>query len=912
MLLPTSNLHPRPDTKPMTPKFDTENIIDLAALDQQIGTLHTGSDPLSESERTQLLPILRNAMTKGREQLHRYHLEGASGEFIVLGHTHLTDAILQRIHALILAGHEATESFCLAATGGYGRKDLAPYSDIDLLFIIPDGHTNQQALVERMLYILWDIGMDVGHAVRTVDECLQQARQELQILTSMLESRFLAGNHSLFTHYQTTLFDHALLNDPLSFLRGKLLEQSKRHERFGASLYYLEPNIKENPGGLRDLHTFAWISKYRYHVKRTEDLIGMGIITQKEFINFKSCRSFLRRVRNALHYRTGRRDDRLTFGHQVAIAQEFGYQDKPGMLAVERFMRTYYRVARRVGNLSWIFLRKYQDEHKEVLVTDRHHLEDIFEVINGKLAVSSPDAFLQNPIRIMSLFEIAQRNLLSIHPDTMRLLNQNLSLINQEFRSNSRITAIFLNMLNGKRAVAWVLRRMNDAGVLGRYIPEFGRIIGQTQHDMYHVFTVDEHTILAVEALRAISTGKLAQELPISTQLMQKLNKPALLYLAVLFHDIAKGLGSNHQIRGAEIAKKICERMDLPSNDIEMIVWLVENHLIFSRTAFRRDINDPETLAYFTKQIGTVRKLNLLVLLTVADIRAVGPGVWNQWKGNLLRQLYEHSLDTLHKGIIFTPDEIAQRSKVQKEATFKTLSKEHDPELVQRHLDRFYPDYFMHFAPEMQADHFVSLKSIEDQPLVILFKQVPKINATRLLVYTPDHPGLMARISGSLAAAGANILSADITTTKDGMALDTFIIQTQNGEPIESPSRQERIISIMTQVLEGKLRPSTLLATSSDTTRRKFFEISFSMEVDESLDTFTVIEITSLDRPGLLFAITNVLQAQDIQIRAAKIATYGERVVDVFYLRDIFGLKLNARKLELVSRKLQQAVDKLE
>lgn len=895
-----------------TPHFEKEEILDLAALDQQINAIHDGRSPLTDDQRAAILPLLRTAMKSGRDLLHQHHLAGATGQYIVQGHTFLADAILQRIHALTVADDTSPEPFCLAATGGYGRRELAPFSDIDLLFIVPDEHATQPALVEKMLYILWDIGMDVGHAVRTVEECLQQARQELQILTSMLDSRFLAGDHKLFTHYRTTLFNNALLNDPLSFLRAKLLEQSKRHERFGASLYYLEPNIKENPGGLRDLHTFAWISKYRYQVTRIQELIPMGIITAEEFENFKRCRAFLRRVRNALHYRAGRRDDRLTFAHQVAIAQEFGYQDQPGMLAVERFMRRYYRVARRVGHLSWIFLRKYQDEHREVLDWDRRHLEDAFEVTGGKLSLTSPEALQEKPIRIMRLFEVAQRNLLSIHPDTMRLVTQNLSLINRTFRADPKVTAIFLSMLNGKRAVAWVLRRMNDAGVLGRYIPEFGRIIGQTQHDMYHVFTVDEHTILAVESLRHISSGKFSHELPIATQLMQKLNNPALLYLAVMFHDIAKGLGPNHHIRGAEIARKICERMELPANDIEMIAWLVENHLIFSRTAFRRDLNDPETLASFAKQIGTVRKLNLLVLLTVADIRAVGPGVWNQWKGNLLRQLYERSLDTLDKGIIFTPEEIARRAEMLKSATFEILAKEHDPERVRRHLDRFYPDYFTHYAPDMLAEHFVALKEVDEQPLVIVFKQVPKINATRMLVYTPDHPGLMARISGSLSASGANILSADITTTKDGMALDTFVIQTQNGEPIETPERLERIESTLTRVLEGKLRPSALLANPPAGFRRKPFDISFSMEVDDSLDTFTVVEITSLDRPGLLFAITRVLQNQGVQIRAAKIATYGERVVDVFYLRDMFGLKLDPRRLATVERMLRAAVDKLE
>ncbi|MBF0294587.1 MAG: [protein-PII] uridylyltransferase [Magnetococcales bacterium] len=896
----------------MTPKFCKEEILDLTALDREIRAIHDGSAPLTDDQRASLLPVLRDAMQTGRKRLHGFHLAGASGQFIVQGHTHLADAILQRIHALIVTNLTPSESFCLAATGGYGRRDLAPYSDIDLLFILPDGATHLLPLVERMLYVLWDIGLDVGHAVRTVDDCLQQARQELHILTSMLESRFLAGNHDLFKTYKETLDGNPLLKDPLGFLRAKLLEQNKRHERFGASLYYLEPNIKENPGGLRDLQTFGWISKYRYRVERISDLIAMGIITEEEFTNFKTCRAFLRRVRNALHYRAGRKDDRLTFGHQVAIAEELGYQDRPGLLAVEVFMRRYYRVARRVGHLSWIFLRKYQDEHKDLPVSV-HALDDVFQQIGNKIAVVEPEDLVRKPIRIMRLFEVAQRNLLSIHPDTMRLLNSNLHLINADFRSDPHVNQIFLQMLNGKRAVAWVLRRMNDAGVLGRFIPEFGRIIGQTQHDMYHVFTVDEHTILAVEALRHISAGKFSQELPIATQLMQKLNNPAVLYLAVLFHDIAKGLGGDHHIKGAAIAKTVCERMHLPKHDVEMVTWLVENHLLFSRTAIHRDINDPETVASFTRQIGTVKRLNLLVLLTVADIRAVGPGVWNRWKGNLLRQLYDRSLDTLSKGIVFSAEEIAQRATAQKEALFRKFAQDHAPERIRRHLDRFYPDYFIHYDEEIVLEHVHILIERSQESLIIDFKQVPKINATRLLVYTPDHPGLMARISGSLAAAGANILSADITTTKDGMALDSFIIQTQNGEPIERPDRLERIRSTLTQVLDGTLRPSILLANfKPDAWKKRPFEISFSLEVDESLDTFTVIEITSLDRPGLLYAITRVLQTHGVQIRAAKIATYGERVVDVFYLRDMYGLKLDPRKLEMVSKNLREAVDKLE
>lgn len=936
--------------------FKKKSILDSAKLDAELIRCQSMvSDPLTTSGiipdelRKALLSTFRDALKSGREQLHQYHIQGASGQFIVQGHAHLMDLVLHRIFSLVQKGEipkksdqtypetscatkggvfsigekfknkvqtytkSGSENFCLIATGGYGRGELAPFSDIDLLFLLPENASPELSQrVERSLYCLWDLGLDLGHAVRTVPECVQLARQNIEIRTSMLESRFLGGDQALFNQYRTTLFAKVFEKGPESFLRAKLLEQTKRHERFGNSLFYLEPNVKENPGGLRDLQTFAWISKYRYQVERVRDLVTEKLITEEEYNTFTRSRSFLRKVRNALHYRAGRREDRLTFQYQVDIAKEFSYTDRRGMRGVEQFMRRYYQVVRQVGNLSWIFLRKYQEEHRKISWWNKRKLEPGFDLYGDKVVVSNPDLFRQDPTCLMRLFEVAQRHLKAIHPDTLRLVNRDLCLINWAYRKNLEVAKLFLKMLDGDRAVAWVLRRMNTSGMLGRYLPEFGRVIGQTQHDMFHVYTVDEHTLLAVEALRHISSGRFKEELPISTALMNGLKNPVILYLAVLFHDIAKGRGGDHSLKGAVVSRKICMRLGLSEPETGMVSWLVGRHLIFSRTAFRRDIHDPETVMDFARQIGNQKRLDLLLLLTVADIRAVGPGVWNLWKATLLRRLYRLTLEVLNKGA-FGPEEIAVQAKTQKETVIRLLGEKADPQKVRTHLDRFYPEYFMHYEVETVAMHCLALAERKGELLTILFCPTPATDTTEVLIHTQDHPGLMAKISGALAVEGVNILSADITTTRDGMALDVFVVQNALGKALENREQLDKLEKTLTLVLTGKIQPQALLVSRAvNRVTKGTFDVPIIIEFDNSLDSFTLLEITSLDRMGLLFTITQEMKRHGIQIRTAKIATYGERAVDVFYVRDLFGFKLGSQKKIILERDLRKVLESLK
>ncbi|MBF0381651.1 MAG: [protein-PII] uridylyltransferase [Magnetococcales bacterium] len=894
--------------------FQVQDLFDAVGLDRRIAQITQESDGqhMNHSQRQQLIALFRLALGTGQKRLHRRHLTRASGQYIVEGRAKLVDAVLQRIFNL-LHNNPIRQPFSLIATGGYGRGELAPYSDIDLLFLINDEMSEEQeASVEKMLYCLWDLGLDIGHAVRTIDDCVQQARQDLEIRTSMLESRFLAGDRVIFDEYKKILFNKVLDKNPESFLRAKLLEQSKRHEKFGNTHFYLEPNIKENPGGLRDIQTFFWISKYRYKISNIKDLISQNIITPEEYRIFIRSREYLRRVRNALHYRADRREDRLTFQYQLEIAEEFGYTDRPGIRGVEQFMRRNYQVARQVGNLSMVFLRNYQEEHRRVHWWNRRRLEKNILMVGGKVTVSNSDAFLNNPTLLLKIFAVAQDQIKPIHPESMRLIGKSLSLIDKEFREKPEHAELFIKMLRKKRAVAWVLRRMSASGVLGRYIPEFGRIIGQSQHDLFHVFTVDEHTLQAVEALRKIQRKEFSAELPLATQIMDNIRDPLVLILSIFLHDIAKGQGGQHQEKGAIIAEKICRRLQIPNVDVAKVVWLVKKHLIFSRTAFRMDIGDPETVARFVAEIGNVENLKLLLMLTITDILAVGPGVWTPWKASLLRQLYNLTLEALEKGE-FKPEGMVLQANMRKREAIALLEKDYKKEDLNKHFDRFSPDYFLHYDAKNLAEHFISLAPHLDKPLAIIFRWEEDSDTTELMLHTQDHPGLIATISGVLAAEGTNILSANITTTKDGMALDIYIFQNTQGKAIQNQRRLDRIEQNLTSLLEGKIWLDNLMKQSTKAeSKPQHFRIPVDIRVDNSFETFTLLEVTALDRIGLLYTITRVLQKQGIQVLTAKISSYGEKAVDVFYIKDLFGLKLSKRKLDSVTKELKESIEKLD
>ncbi|WP_160162676.1 [protein-PII] uridylyltransferase [Magnetococcus marinus] len=901
-------------------------LINISELDEAItdAVRRHGPSPFESKGRQELVNIFKNALQMGREALRIEHECGATGRRIVKGHTFVMDLLLNRLHALVHGiAHQAVEEgaatldehpderYAMVATGGYGRGELAPYSDIDLLFIIPDAAPSEITdKIEKVLYFLWDLGLDVGQAVRTLDECMAQANEEIENRTSMLESRFLAGNRALFKNFSEH-FQERVLSDPARFLKEKLEEQSKRHERFGNSLFYLEPNIKENPGGLRDIHTLFWAAKYRYKVMRIKDLIPQQLITEEEYTTFTRAREFLWRIRNALHYTADRRDDRLTFGHQLTIAQDFGYRDREGMLGVEQFMRRYYQTAKQIHNLCQVFLHQYTVEHKDTEL-QRQPLEDCFVLEGNLLAVDSPNAFEQDPARMMILFEIAQRHGEAIHPNALRQITGHLALADRTFRVDERVTTSFRNILTAPNGVAWALRSMNNCGLLGRFIPEFGRIIGQTQHDLFHVYTVDEHSILAVEALRAIRAGRLMKELPLASELISRVRNPLVLLMAVLFHDIAKGRGGNHEIKGAIMAREVCPRLGLDRQATEQVAWLVRNHLIFSHTAFRRDINDPETVFQFARQMGGLENMDMLLLLTVSDIRAVGPNVWSEWKASLLRRLYNVTSQVIVRGL-FKPEDMAELAAEQREATFELLMNDYPHNEVETYLERFYDDYFIGFETGAVAEHFRSLYGKFDEPLAVCFRTNPASHTTDMLIYCQDHPGLISRISGALAMESISILSANGNTTKDGMALDIFVIQDWQAQPVADLEKQQMVKQTLAKILSGKLHPDTHKAHKPKIRKEDHFMVPTAVNWDHhASEIYTIMEITTRNRFGLLHAVTRTLTEEGAQISTCKIATYGEKAIDVFYLKDLFGLKLNHNRCQRIERALHAALEAVE
>ncbi len=907
----------------------------LAELVQQTGgqIFATDGAVCTTDGRAAALALFRDVLAAGREHLRQAHLHGASGRCIVRGHAFLMDMLILRLMMLVKTGAVAAEGnaraaadvaadtrtpllsrlrrlirehrtqlnkpqddeFCIIATGGYGRGELAPFSDVDLLFLLPDGeHPKFAGQIELILYFLWDLRLDIGHAVRNIDECIEQASGNMEICTSMLESRFLTGNRALFNRYHGLLFERILGHDSETFVQAKRLEQQQRHERFGHSLFYLEPNIKENPGGLRDIHVFMWIAKYRYRVRRLDELIPLGIITEEEYRTLIRCREFLRRVRNALHYVVGRKDDRLTFQAQLEIAAGFGYRDRPGMRGVEQFMRRYYQVAKQIGNLSQLLLQKFSDQP------------------GGSNASGSVMAIgaglVADPRQLMRVFRDAQRDRCAIHSDTLRAISAHLQLVNQEFRRDPHVACMFLEILASGEPVGPVLRAMNACQLLGRYLPEFGRIMGQTQHDLFHVYTVDEHTIMATEALDDLRAGHFSEELPISTELVRQVKHREILYLGVICHDIAKGRGEQHEIKGAVMARQIGERLGLHSEEIDQVAWLVEHHLVFSRTAFRRDLNDPYTIQQFASQMENQNNLDMLLLLTVADIRAVGPKVWNQWKATSLRQLYRATLETLNKGMYTGREHVQRYAESKKETVLRLVAHRHPVEQARKHLDQFYPEYFIGYDPEDLAAHYDALAALWEQPLAIAFTTNPVSGTTTMLVHTQDHAGLLARVSGALAAAGVNILAAQGNTMRNGMALEVFVIQTSQGDTVHAPDRQEKIRQTLSTVLSGQASPDRLFAAAAVQRRKNdLFEVPVAIVADNDYsETHTILEITALDRVGLLYTITREMERLGLQISTAKIATYGERAVDVFYVKDLFGLKLPARKIGIVVRALNE------
>src|SRR5271166_6614836 len=896
--------------------------LERANLLDELAALHNRHSADPGPFRRAAITTLRAALARGREEARKALEGGGTGRACVETLSAQIDDLLRvalDLAARWLAPAQGAALPTILAVGGYGRGMLAPGSDIDLLFLLPNKPTPAvEKIVEALLYVLWDLKQKVGHSSRTVEECLKQARADMTIRTTLIEARLVTGDKNLFETLQTRFDREIVAKTAPEFVAAKLAEREARVRRAGASRYLVEPNVKEGKGGLRDLNTLFWISKYVYRVHSAHELIPAGVFSPREYALFLRCEEFLWSVRCRLHFLAGRAEERLSFDVQRPIARQLGYSTRAGQADVERFMKHYFLVAKDVGDLTAIVCAALEERQtKPTPVFDRfigrlrrstRAIADAadFKVENDRINVIGSNAFERDPVNLIRLFWIADRSNLPIHPDATRLVTQSLKRVDAALRENPEANRLFLEILTSRRSPEMALRRMNEAGVLGRFIPDFGRVVGMMQFSMYHHYTVDEHLLRTVGALSAIEGGRLKEENPLASEVIHKISHRTELYLAAFLHDIAKGRPTDHSLTGAEVARRLCPRLGLTPANTERVAWLVEQHLIMSNMAQGRDLSDPRTAEALAAIVQTQERLKMLLALTVSDIRAVGPGVWNGWKGQLLRTLYWETEVVLGGG----HSAVDRKSRVQaaQEALRRALPGWSDPEF-NAYAQRHYPAYWLKVEPARQVAHAkllhamaADVRSLATEVAIDGFQSV-----TAVTVVAPDHPRLLAGIAGACAAAGANIVDAQIFTTTDGLALDTIFISRAFERDEDEARRGQRIASIIERTLRGEVRLAEIAPPKEPRdVRRGAFAIEPEVMIDNSLSSrYTVVEVSGLDRPGLLRDLTGSLSSLNLNIGSAHIVTFGEKAVDSFYVTDLTGQKINsASKQAAIKRRL--------
>jgi [protein-PII] uridylyltransferase len=802
------------------------------------------------------------------------------------------------------------EHMAIVATGGYGRGLLAPGSDIDLLFLLPYKQTAWgESIAETILYCLWDMGLKVGHATRSIDECIRQAKADMTIRTALLEARFLLGERKLFDEMNARFIKDVAQGSARDFVNAKLAEREERHRRAGQSRYLVEPNVKDGKGGLRDLHTLFWIAKYVYHVREPEELIEHGVFDREEFQGFIRCEDFLWSVRCNMHFLTGRAEERLSFDIQREIAVRLGYTRHPGLQDVERFMKHYFLVAKEVGDLTAILCAELEDRQaKELPVLRRvmarfrprgrrtlSETED-FVVDNNRINVADPDVFRRDPVNLIRIFHLADRHGLLFHPDAMRTAARSLALVDSNLRHNPEANRLFLEILTSHNDPERVLRRMNEVGVLGRFVRAFGRIVAMMQFNMYHHYTVDEHLLRCIGMLAEIERGG-SDEFKLASELIQTIQPQhrTVLYVALFLHDIAKGRVEDHSIAGARIARRFCPRLGFSPAETETTAWLVENHLVMSTIAQSRDLSDRKTIENFAAVAQSLERLKLLIILTTADIRAVGPGVWNGWKAQLLRALYYETEPVLTGG--FSEVNRAQRVAMAQDELKAELA-DWPAADVERYLARHYPAYWLKVDLPHKVAHARFVRDAEGAGKTLATEI--ELDADRqivdLTVLAPDHPRLLSIIAGACAAAGGNIVGAQIYTTTDGLALDTISLSREFERDDDEVRRAGRIATGIEQALSGSVRlPEVVAKRATAKPRLKAFAIEPEVLINNQWSNrYTVVEVSGLDRPGLLYELTATLSKLNLNITSAHVATFGERVVDVFYVTDLLGAQITS------------------
>ena len=888
-------------------------IIDRRMVADRLASLRAGKKFTAEAGQ-----ILSEVLLQGRAEIaRRLSVEPGNGRAAAQATTFLHDQLVRLSWDLVSRKDSASpgHGLSLVGLGGTGRGEMAPFSDLDLMFLSAKAPTaDQERQAEAMLHLLWDLKLKVGHSVRSTPQLLTLAKQDMTIRTAVLEARWMWGDQPTFEAAMRRFRKEVVAGTAAEYVAAKLSERDSRHRRMGDSRYVVEPNVKDGKGGLRDLQTLYWIGKYVHGVERPAELVRAGLLTAAEFRRFDRAERFFWAVRCHLHLLAGRVEERLSFEYQPRIAEIMNYADRPGKSAVERFMQFYFLNAKTVGDLTGIFLAQLDEQlarkgFRFALPTIRRrrpkHLSG-FVLDRGRLSIPSDTFFQDDPVRLLELFALAAREKLEIHPSAMRCASSDSKLIDDKVRNDPRANALFLEVLTCVHSPELVLRWMNEAGVFGRFVPDFGRVVAQMQFDMYHHYTVDEHSIRAIGLLAAIERGELKTDHPLATALFKQIGSRRTLYVAVLLHDIAKGRGGDHSELGAEIALKLAPRFGLDAAETETVSWLVKHHLLMSATAFKRDLADPKTVEDFAHQVQSPERLRFLLILTVVDIRAVGPSVWNEWKRTLLTTLFDAAEERLRLGHKQRGRAELIEERQEQLATALGWSKEEGD----AHARRLPDSYWLAEAHPWQVANALQVavaeaRDGEVRPHVVA-EDDPESGSTRISVFTPDREGLFYRISAGLAAVGASIIDARIHTTLDGMALDNLLVLDSQGRAYSDKRLKARLVNSVESALKSDQPPP--LPPSTLTARAATFRVAPSVAIAEHASTrTTVVEVNARDRTALLAGLARAIHDCGLVIHSAHIATYGERAVDVFYLTGPDGQKLEGEDIERVRSALLAA-----
>ena len=858
--------------------------------------------------KKELFSNLKNQLDEKIDLIKKIFLGTSDGSLNVGLNSILIDSMLRVVFKKIY--HKIFNNtdyiFSIIAVGGYGRGELAPCSDLDLLFLLPNNlkineSKHAEEVIQFILYILWDLGYSVGHSTRTIDDCIEKSKLDLTISTALLEKRFIVGNEDVFSLLNDKFTFFIKNTKTLKFVEAKLVESELRHKRFGGSRYVVEPNVKDGKGGLRDLHTLIWISKFAYKVDSVSKLINMGALSKKEAASFAESQRFLLSVRCHLHYRAFREDDRLAMDAQLDLAKTMNFKNTITQKDVERFMKRYFLATKTVGSLTRIFCAAIETEFNKPLrlsFLSFKKKEDVypFDIELGRLFVKNKEVLSENPVNIIKLFNISHNKNIDIHPKTLRYLTSLQRLINHEVRHDFDANKMFLDILTSDKDSTRTLRLMNESNILGKFIPEFQKIVGLMQFDMYHSYTVDEHTIFTISNLYSLKNGEFKNFAPLASKVILEISSKKCLFVAMLLHDIAKGRKGDHSENGSLIASVVCPRLGLSKEETKTVEWLILYHLLMSKTAFRYELGDARVIKSFVDKVKSVERLKLLLVLTVADIKGVGPEIWNDWKGSLITELYSKSFDMLQKDnvneLIKTPKKSFENFLVENGLTNSD---------AKQYCSYYYDNYWEIFNLSRIINHYEIFRNMykDSKKFKVHLFDESKLKATELLVIAPDHHGLFSLISGLVSASGYDVVNAKIITRSDGYALDTFFIQNKNRQPIIEEHSKKKLLKVISQGLEGNFNVEKALNKRWEEIPARFRAIKAPTRViiDNNMsDEYSILEIKCKNAPGVLYRITKVITSLGLQINTANVSTYGDRVVDIFYIKDAFGSKIDNNK----------------